>query len=218
MVFKAGTYSASWAAELVTSADKATDPFHSSPGQLKYEAGGLSLHIEHNKTRDLPQNVVKWATDLTKSNMFSFYDATWGWSTKDKLKELGHAKGRHLVAYAVEASGERRPVAYLHYRWELDPPKEERRKGQRVYAVAYVYELQLAEDARGKGLGSHLMSLLETRASRQGMHKVMLTCFTSNTGAQRLYRKLGYSKDETSPDPEVDGPEFAGYDILSKRL
>lgn len=73
------------------------------------------------------------------------------------------AKGRHLVAYAVEASGERRPVAYLHYRWELDPPKEERRKGQPVYAVAYVYELQLAEDARGKGLGSHLMSLLETR-------------------------------------------------------
>lgn len=53
------------------------------------------------------------------------------------------------------------------------------------------------------------------QASKQGMHKVMLTCFTSNTGAQRLYRKLGYSKDETSPDPEVDGPEFAGCVPLS---
>jgi len=38
----------------------------------------------------------------------------------------------------------------------------------------------------------------------------MRTCFTNNAAAQRLFCKLGYSKDETSPDPAVDGPGFAG--------
>lgn len=47
------------------------------------------------------------------------------------------------------------------------------------------------------------------------MHKVMLTCFTRNTGALRMYQRLGYSRDETSPDPAVDGPAFAGCDPLT---
>jgi hypothetical protein len=39
----------------------------------------------------------------------------------------------------------------------------------------------------------------------------MLTCFEANTAAKALYDKLGYVVDASSPDPEVDGPEFAGY-------
>lgn len=70
--------------------------------------------------------------------------------------------GRHLFVYAEAPDGERRPVGYLHYRWEQDPPKEERRRGQPVFAVAYVYELQLTEDAQGKGVGTRLMALVES--------------------------------------------------------
>lgn len=60
------------------------------------------------------------------------------------------------------------------------------------------------------GPAADFQAVAAVQATKQGMHKVMLTCFTSNAAAQRLYRKLGYSKDETSPDPAVDGPSFAG--------
>jgi hypothetical protein len=42
----------------------------------------------------------------------------------------------------------------------------------------------------------------------------MLTCFEANTAAKALYDKLGYVVDASSPDPEVDGPEFDGYVTL----
>eukprot|EP00892_Ulva_mutabilis_P005871 jgi/Ulvmu1/3656/UM017_0070.1 len=222
MVLSGGVFAARKAAELVATANKT--PGLIDVNDLEYHGEGFSVKIDHKRTVDVPQDTIKWATELTRNNMQSFYDATWGWNTKSKLKELGHARACHLIAYMdgpagpAGPAGERMPAAYLHYRWEADPPKDERRKGQPVYAVAYVYELQLAKEAQGNGLGTYLMSLVESEASRFGMHKVMLTCFTSNTAAQRLYQKLGYSKDETSPDPAVDGADCAGYDILSKTL
>lgn len=49
------------------------------------------------------------------------------------------------------------------------------------------------------------------QAVQHGMTKIMLTCFQANTAALAMYRKLGYVVDPSSPDPEVDGPETAGY-------
>lgn len=153
------------------------------PEDIEYHCSGLSVRILHKITSEVSQDVIRWATDLTRNNMSALYDETWGWSTKSKLKELGHvctrrpsfhrscqhlmvtasslqARAHHLIAYP-DNPVPTRPVAYLHYRWEQDPPKEERRKGQPVFPVAYVYELQLTEEARGKGLGSYMMSLVE---------------------------------------------------------
>lgn len=97
-------------------------------------------------------------------------------------------QGRHLFAYADAASERRRPVAYLHYRWEQDPPRGERRRGQPVYAVAYVYELQLTEEAQGKGLGSHLMSLVESFVRNPHLPATLAASLCPPADAQRPMR------------------------------
>jgi len=50
----------------------------------------------------------------------------------------------------------------------------------------------VARNARGTGVGSTLLGELEKRAKKNAFHKIVLFTFTSNTGGQGLYRKLGY--------------------------
>jgi len=71
---------------------QASDLFHCRAGGLEYQAGALSLQIEHRQSSDISDESITWATDLTRANMSSFYDATWGWDTAEKLKELGHVR------------------------------------------------------------------------------------------------------------------------------
>ncbi|KAF7867244.1 hypothetical protein EAF04_005327 [Stromatinia cepivora] len=69
--------------------------------------------------------------------------------------------------------------------------------------VIYLYEIHLSEELRGTGLGIHLMSLLTSIARAiPGVEKTMLTCFTANEEALSFYKKLGYEKDEYSPEPK----------------
>ena len=50
-----------------------------------------------------------------------------------------------------------------------------------------------------KGVGKHLMVVLEIIALKLGMEWVMLTVFNANEAAGAFYRRLGYGVDETSP-------------------
>ena len=66
------------------------------------------------------------------------------------------------------------------------------------------------------------MRYLEEVGKRiEGMEKVMLTCFTSNERGVKFYQKLGFEKDEISPEPRVlrNGTVVeVDYVILSKRI
>lgn len=66
------------------------------------------------------------------------------------------------------------------------------------------------------------MSLLASVARAiPGVEKTMLTCFTANEAALEFYGKLGYEKDEYSPEPKrlKSGKVLEGdYVILSRRV
>lgn len=99
-------------------------------------------------------------------------------------------------------------------------------------AVLYIYELHLVASLRSSGLGSMLMSTVETIGRQIGVKKAMLTCFVENVHARRFYEgKLKYVVDEGSPREEGEeegvrklrggrGVKMrgAGYVILSKTL
>jgi N-alpha-acetyltransferase 40 len=72
------------------------------------------------------------------------------------------------------------------------------------------------------GLGADLMKHLEViGASIPGTVKTMLTCFLSNKSALRFYEKIGYQKDEYSPEPRIlrNGTKVeVDYVILSKPI
>jgi ribosomal protein S18 acetylase RimI-like enzyme len=94
-----------------------------------------------------------------------------------------------------------------------DPPHEDRE-------VIYMYEIHFTEQLRGRGLGTKLVEFLEMSARQTGISKTMLTVFASNSGARRLYEKLGYCKDACSPGNRVTRTRIikADYVIMSKEL
>jgi len=99
------------------------------------------------------------ALALTRANMRALYDAAggeWAWDDAAKRAELAHAEAR-LVA-ARDARGAL--LGFVAFRFVSEGPLE----------ALYVYELQLAPEAQGKGLGKHLMQVCELAARKQGMH------------------------------------------------
>jgi ribosomal protein S18 acetylase RimI-like enzyme len=94
-----------------------------------------------------------------------------------------------------------------------DPPHEDRE-------VAYLYEIHLLEQLRGRGLGKKLVEFLEMAARQTGISKTMLTVFASNSAARGLYENLGYGKDACSPGDRVIRRRVikADYIIMSKEL
>ena len=72
----------------------------------------------------------------------------------------------YLVAREADGS----PVAFSHFRYEMEHEEE----------VLYVYEIQLEEKVRRKGLGRFMMMVLELLSNKADMRKIMLTCFKHN--------------------------------------
>ena len=89
------------------------------------------------------------------------------------------------------------------------------------YEVIYCYEIHLSSSLQGRGIGAHMMGILEAIGRRAGVQKVMLTVLAANEGARRFYERVGYEEDEYSPGPRilrsgvVKEPDYA---ILSKPL
>lgn len=57
---------------------------------------------------------------------------------------------------------------------------------------AYVYDVETAEEHRGRGHGRSLMLLAETQSLAAGVRVLGLNVFANNTPALRLYESLGY--------------------------
>jgi L-amino acid N-acyltransferase len=54
--------------------------------------------------------------------------------------------------------------------------------------------IYLAPDARGQGIGTHLLGVLLQRAQRQQLHAVIAGIDGENVGSMRLHEKLGFTK------------------------
>ena len=58
--------------------------------------------------------------------------------------------------------------------------------------VAWVYEISIDEQARGRGYGRQAMLLLEEEVRKRGFPAIALNVFGGNEPARSLYRSLGY--------------------------
>ena len=56
----------------------------------------------------------------------------------------------------------------------------------------WVYDVEVDEQARGRGLGRRLMELAEVEVARLGGTSIGLSVFGTNSRARRLYESLGY--------------------------
>ena len=58
----------------------------------------------------------------------------------------------------------------------------------------FVYDVQIDESHRGRGLGKETMRFAEEEARRRGLSFVSLNVFGGNDVARNLYRSLGYEE------------------------
>jgi ribosomal protein S18 acetylase RimI-like enzyme len=107
-----------------------------------------------------------------------------------------------------------RILGFLSFKFDFDDPPYQDRQ------VVYIYEIHLHQRLRGQGIGSDLFKFVELAAKRCGIGKTMLTVFTANEKARRMYEKAGYVRDECSPADRMMRSKVvkAEYVIMSKEL
>ncbi len=57
---------------------------------------------------------------------------------------------------------------------------------------AFIYDIEIAEDRRGEGLGSATLEALEAWARENAIASIGLHVFGNNAVARRLYARMGY--------------------------
>jgi ribosomal protein S18 acetylase RimI-like enzyme len=85
--------------------------------------------------------------------------------------------------YAVEEDG-----VHVGYAWMASRPDQVGKP------LAYVFDIWIRPDLRGRGLGRAAMVALEDEARALGLDRVRLNVFGHNEVARRLYVSLGYDE------------------------
>jgi len=70
----------------------------------------------------------------------------------------------------------------------------------------YVCGVAVFPEHQGQGIGSHFMTLAEQQAKAAALNKLSLLVFEQNTGACRLYERLGYwvkEREQVVPHPLI---------------
>jgi RimJ/RimL family protein N-acetyltransferase len=113
---------------------------------------------------------------------------TGNWTEAESLDRAAVEMARLLP------QGARTPGQYL---WSIRPTDgepvgllwvgTERRPGH-----AFIYDIEMVEHRRGEGFGTAALLALEEWARERGITTIGLHVFGHNTGAWRLYQRLGY--------------------------
>jgi ribosomal protein S18 acetylase RimI-like enzyme len=66
------------------------------------------------------------------------------------------------------------------------------KKAEAAKPHAWVYDIVLNPEVRGRGYGKFLMQLLEAEVKKVGLNSIVLHVFGHNTVASSLYEKSGF--------------------------
>lgn len=143
--------------------------------------------------------------DLTDGNMSGHYGHKWEEERTGKRKDMASRESRYIV---VRSKCDASIAGFCNYRFLVEDDE---------WVVLYVYELQVREAHRSKGIGRALVEMSTLLARQTGMQGVMLTTLKANEGACRFYKREGFTP--STMDPGVVSPERAedfDYRILVK--
>eukprot|EP01068_Selenidium_serpulae_P002399 Selendium_serpulae@DN2431_c0_g1_i1.p1 len=175
------------------------------PMLTTYKKSGCDLVFKGFTSEACPSTLLEAGFNLTKGNMSALYDQTeflgTGWNDKHKWREMKHEEARFL--FALTAS-EGDLAGFVEFRFELHEETEEE--------VLYVYEIQVTEPYRRKGLGRMLLCVTDLVAKKSGMKHLICTVLKSNTaGANFFKNKMGFVMDCSSPEyvPPAAGSALA---------
>lgn len=131
--------------------------------------------------RWLENAVREYADDKVRAGTWQPSDALER-SAKDFAKLLPegvHSKDQHLYMLEDEAAGKKVGMIWVA---AVDWGKP----------IAFIYDIAVDEDQRGKGYGKQAMLALEDVVRGLGLDEIGLHVFGHNTIARDLYLKVGY--------------------------
>jgi ribosomal protein S18 acetylase RimI-like enzyme len=112
----------------------------------------------------------------------------------DKLLPLQHQTPAHHL-FTLKSLEGNTSVGYL---WLGKDPTGEADS-------AYIYEIFVHSEFRGRGFGESALREAETWATQSGKTTLTLNVFWHNTGARRLYDRLGFVATRVRMSKPVDG-------------
>jgi len=191
---------------IVNNANAMEDPLQLLPSFREFRKDKVHVTLTTERASDLSQNLKDELFGLLEENMKDMYtQCNWGWNAKNKREEMFEDNAWYMIARDASEDKNGHMLAFSHFRFDMDWDDE----------VLYVYEIQLKNEVRRRGLGKHMMRTLELLAFKADMRKIMLTVFKHNPGAKKFFGEaLGYETDETSPVDDM--VEQFDYDILSR--
>ncbi|MDG4656330.1 GNAT family N-acetyltransferase [Ectobacillus antri] len=125
----------------------------------------------------LQEEIQSYAQSIAKSMLLTEEQALQ--RSKEQINKLlpdGHLTKHH---YLFDVVGEKQVGNVWVF---LDQEKKR----------AFLYNIRLVEEERGKGYGRMTMTLLEEWVKEQGMMHLALHVFSYNTVARNLYESLGF--------------------------
>ena len=189
-----------------------------------------ALHFEFKRSTKMSNSELAACFDLiSKTSQQDYKSSSRGWDPDYKMEEMSDKEMMYLLVRQAEGyvgvdkvdeqgSSERHAGAILGFlSFKFEPEDEELKK---MRPVQYIYEIHLDDRLRGQGLGGRMMDWAESQARLVSISKMMLTVFTVNEAARRLYEREGFVKDELSPEDRVTRRKVikADYIIMGKEL
>lgn len=163
--------------EIISRANAVVDPFSELQMTMELPYSRLSeVRLRATSGSALSKPDCEWILKSVTELKSLYEQSSMGWDEAEKRKELQHPDQRFFIA-SHDDFGER--IAFLSYRWDIE-------EGQ---PVMYVYEVGVADDARGNRLGLALMKYAEDLCRQLSIGCIMLTVFVQNQAAMSLYRE-----------------------------
>mmetsp|Transcript_2436 Transcript_2436/g.2555 ORF Transcript_2436/g.2555 Transcript_2436/m.2555 type:complete len:356 (+) Transcript_2436:117-1184(+) len=187
-----------------------------APQFLSYNRNDLLLNIEFSAK--LSRADANWAFDLTKLHMEDIYENSgYGWDDEDKMRELTEQGARFLLVR--EASTEGSPgglVAFAHFRFTVQGEVMDMMAGE---PCLYLWDLQVIKPCQRKGLGRHMITLLELIARREKMSFLSVPIQNNDFKSMDWISKIrGFKADYELTYLVGFDAETEGFTVMSKNL
>lgn len=181
-----------------------------APSFLTYQRNGLNVGIEFSPK--LTEDDMEWAFEITRQNMESRYDASgYGWDDEDKERELTEQGARFLLLR--DKNDGDKLIGYAHFRFTVQGEVIDEMAGD---SCVHLVDIHLEDPYKRKGLGKHVMVLLELIARREKMSRVSVPVYLGDEEFKTwLLSQRGYAVDDSCAAFGFDA-EMEGFEVFAK--
>ena len=186
-----------------------------APAFMKYDRNGLDVVLQFSPK--LTAKESSWAFDICKQNMEERYDDSgYGWDDDDKRRELAEGGARFLVIRQRCEGKLGDMVGFAHFRFTVQGDVADTMAG---LPVLMLWDIHLIEELQRKGLGKHVLTVLELIARREQMKMITIPVQLNDEVASAWVSKCrGYTPDESLEELVGFDAETEGFHVYAKSL